>query len=65
MRALPQFERAMNGSLQGPNLDIYVTESNSSFLARDVVTKFRERVDEVRAVYPLSLAIFNVCGKIL
>ena len=65
MRALPQFERAMNGSLQGPNLDIYVTESNSGFLARDVVTEFRERVDEVRVVYPLSLVIFNVCRKIL
>ena len=55
----------MNGSLQGPNLDIYVTESNSGFLARDVVTEFRERVDEVRVVYPLSLVIFNVCRKIL
>ncbi len=36
-----------------PNLDIYVTGSNSKFLSSEVITEFRGRGDEI-PVYPLS-----------
>ncbi len=55
VQELPQFERVMNGLMRLPNLDIYVTGSNSRFLTTDVVTEFRGRGDEVR-VHPLSFA---------
>lgn len=41
-----------------PNLDIYVTGSNSKFLSSDILTEFRGRGDEVR-VYPLSFAEYT------
>ncbi len=63
LQELPRFEEVMNGLLRIPNLDIYVTGSNSRFLTRDVVTEFRGRGDEVR-VYPLSFAEFyNAYGQ--
>ena len=43
----------LNGLLRLPNVDIYVTGSNSKMLTKDVLTAFRGRSDEVR-VYPLS-----------
>ena len=49
------FERTLNGLARIPNLDIYVTGSNSKFLSSDVITQFRGRADEVR-VRPLSFA---------
>lgn len=55
VQELPQFEKVMNGLMRLPNLDIYVTGSNSRFLTTDVVTEFRGRGDEIR-VYPLSFA---------
>lgn len=51
------FVGVLNGLLQLPNADIYVTGSNSRFLSSDIVTEFRGRGDEVR-VYPLSFAEF-------
>ncbi len=57
VQELPRFERVMNSLLHIPNLDVYVTGSNSRFLTSDVVTEFRGRGDEVR-VYPLSFAEF-------
>ncbi len=57
IQELPQFEKVINGLMQLPNLDIYVTGSNSRFLTNDVVTEFRGRGDEVR-VHPLSFAEF-------
>ncbi len=43
------------GWMKLPNVDIYVTGSNSRMLSSDVLTQFRDRGDEVR-VYPLSFA---------
>ena len=45
-------------SLRGePNIDVYVTGSNSKMLSTDVVTYFRDRGSEIK-VYPLSFAEF-------
>jgi len=51
----PGFEGVLNGLNRRPNLDIYVTGSNSKFLSSDILTEFRGRGDEVR-VYPLSFS---------
>lgn len=46
-----------------PNLDIYVTGSNSKMLSKDIVTNFRDRGSEIR-VFPLSFAEYlSVCHK--
>ena len=45
------------GLMKIPNVDIYVTGSNSHMLSSDIVTQFRDRADEIR-VYPLSYAEF-------
>ncbi len=49
------FEKALNSLNRLPNLDIYVTGSNSRFLSSDILTEFRGRGDEVR-VHPLCFA---------
>lgn len=51
------FSELMNSLNQLPNLDVYVTGSNSKFLSSDILTEFRGRGDEVR-VYPLSFKEF-------
>ncbi len=51
------FSELMNSLSQVPNLDVYVTGSNSKFLSIDILTEFRGRGDEVR-VYPLSFKEF-------
>ncbi|NLL94898.1 MAG: ATP-binding protein [Thermoplasmatales archaeon] len=51
------FEDAVNGMRHLPNLDVYVTGSNSRFLSSDILTEFRGRGDEVR-VRPLSFSEF-------
>ena len=43
------------GLMKLPNVDIYVTGSNSKMLSSDVLTQFRDRGDEIR-VEPLSFA---------
>lgn len=43
----------LNGLMHLKNVDIYVTGSNSKMLAKDVLTAFRGRGDEVK-IYPLS-----------
>ena len=40
-----------------PNLDVYVTGSNSKMLSTDILTEFRGRGDEIR-LHPLSFAEF-------
>ena len=61
---VPEEERAMlyttfydvlNDLIARPNLDVYVTGSNSKMLSKDIVTNFRDRGSEIK-VYPLSFA---------
>ncbi len=49
------FYDALNDLRSLPNLDIYVTGSNSKMLSSDILTEFRGRTDEIR-VHPLSFA---------
>lgn len=49
------FYDALNDLRSLPNLDIYVTGSNSKMLSGDILTEFRGRSDEIR-VHPLSFA---------
>ena len=49
------FEMVINGLLHKPNVDVYVTGSNSRFLSSDIITEFRGRGDEIR-VRPLSFS---------
>lgn len=55
IQLLDDFEAVLNSVLHIPNMDVYVTGSNSKFLSSDVITEFRGRGDEVR-VYPLSFS---------
>ena len=41
-----------------PNLDVYVTGSNSKMLSRDIATQFRGRASQVH-VYPLSFSEYH------
>ena len=49
------FYDILNGLRAQPNMDIYVTGSNSKMLSTDIVTYFRDRGSEIR-VYPLSFS---------
>lgn len=49
------FYDALNDLRGMPNLDVYVTGSNSKMLSSDILTEFRGRSDEIR-VHPLSFA---------
>lgn len=51
------FERIVNGLNRHPNVDVYITGSNSKFLSHDIVTIFRGRTDEVN-VMPLRFKEF-------
>ena len=51
------FERIVNGLNNKPNVDVYITGSNSHFLSSDINTIFRGRGDEVH-VYPFSFNEF-------
>ncbi|MDR2547484.1 MAG: ATP-binding protein [Lachnospiraceae bacterium] len=53
VQMLDEFEDVLNSFLHIPNVDVYVTGSNSKFLSSDVITEFRGRGDEIR-VHPLS-----------
>ena len=59
------FYDALNDLRSLPNLDVYVTGSNSKMLSSDILTEFRGRSDEIR-VHPLSFAEFlpaSGCGR--
>jgi len=47
------FYDILNDFIARPNLDVYVTGSNSKMLSKDIVTNFRDRGSEIK-VYPLS-----------
>lgn len=49
------FYDVLNDLIARPNLDVYVTGSNSKMLSKDIVTNFRDRGSEIR-VHPLSFA---------
>lgn len=49
------FYDILNDLMARPNLDVYVTGSNSKMLSKDIVTNFRDRGSEIK-VYPLSFA---------
>ncbi|MBQ2661341.1 MAG: ATP-binding protein [Clostridia bacterium] len=56
------FYDALNDLRSLPNLDIYVTGSNSRMLSSDILTEFRGRSDEIR-VHPLSFSeYYSVVG---
>lgn len=61
-RAKITFYDALNEFRAIPNLDVYVTGSNSKMLSKDIKTEFRGRSDEVR-MHPLSFReYFEVTG---
>lgn len=49
------FVDSLLGLMKEPNLDIYVTGSNSKMLSSEVLTQFRDRGDEIH-IHPLSFA---------
>ena len=55
IQLVSEFEDVLNSYVKIPNVDVYVTGSNSRFLSRDVITEFRGRGDELR-IYPLSIS---------
>lgn len=57
------FYDVLNGLMKLPNVDVYVTGSNSRMLSSDIATNFRDRGDEIR-VHPLTFAeCLSVSGK--
>lgn len=57
IQLVERFEDVMNGLIRIPNIDVYVTGSNSKMLSKDVITEFRGRGDEIR-IYPFSFSEF-------
>lgn len=50
------------GLAKRPNLDVYITGSNSKMLSKDIVTDFRDKATEIH-IAPLSFAEFlPACG---
>lgn len=55
VQLLDRFVDVLNSFMHMPNVDVYVTGSNSRFLSKDVATEFRGRGIEIH-IYPLSFA---------
>ncbi len=55
VQLMDNFVGVLNSLLRKPNVDTYVTGSNSKLLSKDVVTEFRGRGYEIH-IYPLSFA---------
>ena len=49
------FYDTLNDFKEIPNLDVYVTGSNSKMLSSDILTEFRGRCDEIR-IHPLTFS---------
>ena len=62
IQLLDNFVGTLNSYLRKPNLDIYVTGSNSHLLSSDIITTFRGRGDQIK-VYPLSFKEFYSAQK--
>ena len=58
VQMVPEFEDVLNSYLSIPNVDVYVTGSNSKFLSKDVITEFRGRGHEIH-ITPLSMKEFS------
>lgn len=54
VQLIDRFVEVLLSLMHMPNLEIFVSGSNSRFLSSDVVTEFRGRGDEIR-VYPLTM----------
>ncbi len=62
VQMLDEFVDVLNSLMHKPNVDVYVTGSNSKFLSTDVATEFRGRGHEIH-LYPLSFAeYYNALG---
>lgn len=57
VQLVDDFEDVLNSYLKMPNVDVYVTGSNSKFLSTDVITEFRGRGYEIK-IAPLSFSEF-------
>lgn len=62
IQLVEEFEDVLNSYLKMPNVDVYVTGSNSRFLSTDVITEFRGRGDEIR-IAPLNFSEFMSIQK--
>lgn len=57
------FYDVLNDLMSRPNLDVYVTGSNSKMLSEDIVTNFRDRGSEIK-VSPLSFGEFLAFSRL-
>ena len=57
IQEVENFEKIVNGLNNRPNVDVYITGSNSKFLSNDIITIFRGRSDEVN-VMPFTFKEF-------
>lgn len=57
VQMVEDFVEVLLSLMHNPQLEVYVSGSNSRFLSKDVATEFRGRGDEIR-VWPLSFAEF-------
>lgn len=65
VQMMKEFEDVLNSCLHIPNLDTYVTGSNSKFLSKDIITEFRGRGDEMY-LRPLSFKEYRTtCEDVL
>ena len=62
VQEVDRFVELLLSLMHQPNLEIYVSGSNSKFLSSDVVTEFRGRGQDIR-VWPLTFKeYFEACG---
>lgn len=57
IQEVENFEKIVNGLNNRPNVDVYITGSNSKFLSNDIITIFRGRSDEVN-IMPFTFKEF-------
>lgn len=55
IQMLEHFEDVLNGFLNMPNVEVYVTGSNAKFLSKDIITEIRGRGYEIK-MYPLCFS---------